>query len=213
VSLQRVGDAIAAATSSVLYSVAFLNQIDTGPVRDALDAVINGPVFSYGVVDKDTGLQITKPGGDVGLVDFAYLRDHAPEPFKTEWSGGAGIHIHHKFVVTDFDQPTATVFTGSSNLSPSGEHKNGDHLLMIQDQRIATAYAIEALRVFDHLNFRDMMQQAENRPDVLRLEKPIAISGAGQPWFAKFYEAGGEREKDRLIFSGRSTVDAKPHPV
>lgn len=69
---------------------------------------------------------------------------------------------------------------------------------MIADRRIATAYAIEALRVFDHLNFRDMMQQAENRPEVLRLQKPTAISGAAQPWFAKFYEPGGQRERDRL---------------
>jgi phosphatidylserine/phosphatidylglycerophosphate/cardiolipin synthase-like enzyme len=203
VSLQRVGTAITDATSSVLYSVAFLNQIGTGPVREALDKLMNRAVFSYGVVDKDNGLQITKPGGDVGLVDFAYLRDHAPEPFKTEWSGGSGIHIHHKFVVTDFDQPTATVFTGSSNLSPSGETNNGDHLLMIADQRIATAYAIEALRVFDHLNFRDKMQQAENKPDALLLQKPTAISGTDQPWFAKFYESGGQRERDRLTFSRR----------
>ena len=136
----------------MLYSVAFLNQIDTGPVREALDALMGRPVFSYGVVDKDTGLEITKPDGEVGLVGFAYLKKHAPEPFKTEWSGGSGIHIHHKFVVVDFDQPSATVFTGSSNLSPSGEENNGDHLLMISDQCIATAYAIEALRVFDHLN-------------------------------------------------------------
>jgi hypothetical protein len=31
--------------------------------------------------------------------------------------------------------------------------------------------------VFDHLNFRDKMQQAKNRPEVFRLEKPTAISG------------------------------------
>jgi phosphatidylserine/phosphatidylglycerophosphate/cardiolipin synthase-like enzyme len=63
-------------------------------------------------------------------------------------------------VVTDFSLPSAKVFTGSSNLSPSGEAKNGDNLVMIEDPRVATSYAIEALRVFDHLHFRTVMSDA-----------------------------------------------------
>jgi phosphatidylserine/phosphatidylglycerophosphate/cardiolipin synthase-like enzyme len=69
-------------------------------------------------------------------------------PFAAEWSGGKGINIHHKFVVTDFNLPTAKVYTGSSNLSVTAETKNGDNLVMIEDCRVATGYAIEALRVF-----------------------------------------------------------------
>jgi len=34
-------------------------------------------------------------------VDFAFLAKRAPEPFKSEWSGGKGINVHHKFVVPD----------------------------------------------------------------------------------------------------------------
>ena len=101
-----------------------------------------------------------KPDGSFGLVDFNYLAEVTPMPFKAEWSGGKGIHEHHKFVVTDFSLPTARVFTGSSNLSPSGEAKNGDNLVMIEDPRVATSYAIEALRVFDHLHFRSVMSDA-----------------------------------------------------
>src|SRR5262249_37920173 len=44
--------------------------------------------------------------------------------------------------------------------SPSGEQGNGDNLVMIEDQRVATSYAIEALRVFDHLHFRTLMSDA-----------------------------------------------------
>jgi hypothetical protein len=80
-------------------------------------------LFSYGISDKAGGLQVTKPDGSKGIVAFAYLAKHAPEPFKSEWSGGAGIHEHDKFVVVDFNLPTAKVFTGSSNLSVSGEKK------------------------------------------------------------------------------------------
>lgn len=210
-SLAPVGGAIQQATSSVFYSFAFMNQTKSGPVREALDNLMGRPVFSYGIVNEASGMEIHKPDGEVGLVDFAYLSKHAPEPFKSEWSGGAGINIHNKFVVVDFDQPSAKVYTGSSNFSPSGEEANGDHMVSIEDQRVATAYAIDALTLFDHLNFRDRMKAADKpktkaagaKKETLQLQKPIAISGAAQPWFAKFYEQGSQRELDRLTFSRR----------
>jgi len=108
--------------------------------------------------------------------------------------------------VTDFNLPTAKVFTGSSNLSPSGEKGNGDNLVMIEDQRVATAYAIEALRIFDHLHFRSRMQATKKKglklkkKDPLVLRKPTAISGK-PPWFPDYYKAGSQKEQDRLLFS------------
>ncbi|MEH3138786.1 MAG: phospholipase D-like domain-containing protein [Mycobacterium kyogaense] len=205
-ALSPVGGAIDQATSSVFYSFAFMSQTKTGDVREALDRLIPKPLFSYGVVNTRGGMKIQKPSGETGLVDFAYLADHAPEPFKSEWSGGKGINIHHKFVVVDFDKPGAKVFTGSSNFSPSGENNNGDHMVVIEDQRIATAYAIEALRVFDHLNFRNRMKDAVDpkKPiDPLVLLKPVAFAPKMQkePWFAKYYEPGSQRERDRLTFA------------
>lgn len=92
--------------------MAFLNQIKSGPTKDALDRLMARPVFSYGVVDSRGSLEVKKPDGSTGLVDFAYLAKTAPEPFKSEWSGGKGINVHHKFVVTDFSLPSAKVFTG-----------------------------------------------------------------------------------------------------
>ncbi len=212
ISLSPVQGAIAQASSSVLYAVAFLYQMGPGITKDEFDRLMNRPIFSYGISDKGGKLEVKKPDGSIGLVDFKYLADHAPEPFKTEWSGGSGINIHHKFVVTDFSLPTAKVFTGSSNLSPSGESNNGDHLIMIEDQRVATSYAIEALRVFDHLHFRSLMQEATKKKkagaetkakeDPLKLKKPKAISGAEENWFEPSYKAGSQKEKDRKIFSG-----------
>lgn len=205
VSLGPVGGAIDQASSSVLYSFAFMNQTRSGSVRKALDRLMSKPLFSYGVVNRASGMEIKKPSGETGLVDFAYLSEHAPEPFKAEWSGGGGINVHHKFVVVDFDRPAAKVYTGSSNFSPAGESKNGDHMLVIEDQRVAVAYAVEAIRVFDHLNFRNRMRAAEatNKPkkDQLLLEKPINLSKKSKPWFAKFYLPGSPRERDRKTFS------------
>jgi phosphatidylserine/phosphatidylglycerophosphate/cardiolipin synthase-like enzyme len=212
-SLNPVRGAIEQATSSVLYSIAFLSQIKSGPTKGAFDRLIQRPVFSYGVSDKRGSLEVIKPDGSVGLVDFAYLSDHAPEPFKSEWSGGGGINVHHKFVVTDFSLPTAKVFTGSSNLAPSGENGNGDHLIMIEDCKVATAYAIEALRVFDHLHFRTRMKEADKKAagkkkatganakvKELTLRKPRAISGQAS-WFEEYYVPESQKEHDRTLFA------------
>ncbi|MGZ5215091.1 MAG: phospholipase D-like domain-containing protein [Caldimonas sp.] len=202
--LNPVRGAIEQASSSVFYAVAFLNQIRSGPTKEAFDRLIARPIFSYGLSDEAGGMAIKKPDGSVGLVDFAYLAKNAPEPFKTEWCGGQGINVHHKFVITDFNLPTAKVFTGSSNLAPSGESGNGDHLLMIEDRKIATAYAIEALRVFDHLHFRSTMKdafamKAAGQSDALTLKKPTAISGK-PAWFVGYYRADSQKLKDRKLF-------------
>ena len=207
VSLSPLTGAIDQATSSVLYSVAFLNQDTKGPIRKALDRVVGKPLFSYGVVNRAAGLDLVKPDGSLGVVDFEYLGAHAPTPFKEEWSGGAGINIHHKFVVTDFDLPSAKLFAGSSNLSFSGEEGNGDHLIQISNARVANAYAIEALRMFDHLHFRTRMKAAgvpksgaaAPGQGVIMLAKP---PGPGeQAWYEPFYVAGSQKAQDRLLFS------------
>ncbi len=207
ISLNPVRGAIEQASSSVLYAVAFLSQIKSGPTEEAFDRLIKRPVFSYGITDKRGQLQLQKPDGSTGLVDFAYLAKKAPEPFKSEWSGGKGINVHHKFVVTDFSLPTAKVFTGSSNLAPSGEQGNGDHLILIEDRKVAVGYAIAALRVFDHLHFRDRMKEAGKKPpasqaksDSLTLRKPTAITGK-PAWFEEYYVPGSQRERDRILFA------------
>lgn len=215
-SMLPVGKAISGAKSSVFFSIAFLYQTKSGPVRTAIDKLMKSKTFSYGISDRIGSLEVYKPNGDIGLVDFDYLKKNAPAPFNQEWSGGAGIHEHDKFVVTDFNLPTATVFTGSSNLAPSGEEGNGDNLVMIQDQRVATSYAIEALRVFDHLHFRVRMEDAlgakqgksgtkgknsiAQANEALTLQKPTAISGK-PAWFAGYYKDGSDNQADRLLFS------------
>jgi phosphatidylserine/phosphatidylglycerophosphate/cardiolipin synthase-like enzyme len=201
-SLGPLGAAVDQATSSVLFCIAFLNQAKSGAVREAVDRLMAKDVFSYGISDRAGGLQVTKPDGSAGIVSFAYLAKKAPEPFRSEWSGGQGIHEHHKFVVTDFNLPTAKVFTGSSNLAVSGEEKNGDNLVMIEDPKVATSYAIEALRVFDHLHFRSRMEDAtaKGSTDSLTLQKPAAMSGMAA-WFEKFYVPGSQAAHDRRLFS------------
>lgn len=207
-SLSPLGGAIDQATSSVLFNIAFLNLIDSGPTFDSITRLYKRPIFSYGVSDKPSGMDVTKPDGTSAEVDFEYLAKNAPEPFRSEWAGGSGVSVHNKFVVTDFNLPSAKVFTGSSNLSVAGEEHNGDHLILIEDGRIAQAYAIEALLVFDHLHFRTDMKKAfepaaggvAGHPPPMTLRKPTAITG--QPaWFEDYYVQGSQKERDRQLFS------------
>jgi phosphatidylserine/phosphatidylglycerophosphate/cardiolipin synthase-like enzyme len=200
-SLNPVAAAIDQATSSVFFAIAFLAQTKTSDtVRAAVDRLIDKPVFSYGISDKSTGLSVKKPDGTVGLIGWNYLKASTAPPFTAEFNSGSGIHEHNKFVVTDFNLPTAKVFTGSSNLSESGESKNGDHLIMIADPRVATSYAIQAILIFDHLHFAANMN-AVKKPTQLVLQKPIAFSKAKATWFARFYEEDSQLARDRELFS------------
>ena len=212
-SMKPVGDAINGAKSSVFFSIAFLYQTPSGPVRQAVNKLMKSKIFSYGISDKNGKLQVFKPDKSIGLVDFAYLAKVSPPPFNKEWSGGAGIHQHDKFVVTDFNLPSAQVFTGSSNLAPGGEEGNGDNLVAIADRKVATSYAIEALRIFDHLHFRVRMQKATGakgkgsskktpaaQTAALTLQKPTKITGKAA-WFEGYYKSGSQQEGDREIFS------------
>jgi hypothetical protein len=85
-------------------------------------------------------------------------------------------------------------------MSVGGENKNGDNLVMIEDPRVATSFAIEAIRVFDHLEFRSKMQNAPESNDPLTLKKPTALSGK-PAWFEKFYVADSQLLRDRQLFS------------
>ncbi len=201
-SLTPIADAIEQAHSSVFYALAFLNQI-SGGVRDALDQLMDRSTFSYGISQRKGGLAVSKPDGSRGLVSFAYLAKDAPEPFSSEWSSYAEANspsnvLHHKFVVTDFNTPRAKVFTGSSNMAAGGEKENGDHVIMIEDGRIATAYAVEALRTFDHFHFRVAMREADQKKEVLNLAKPP--EAGKKTWFKESYVSGHIKERDRVLF-------------
>lgn len=195
-SLDPIANSIEQATSSVLYSIVFLSLIN-GKVRDALDTLMQRSLFSYGVAQRTGKLAVRKPDGSVGLLPFGYLASNVPAPFKAEWSGNAGNMVHNKFVVTDFNGANPTVYTGSSNLAGGGEKNNGDHLIRIEDRKIAVVYAIEALRLFDHFHFR-VNASKPGALQTLRLAKPPA---AGQKtWFDAYYSPGHVKARDRELF-------------
>ncbi|HEY2480271.1 MAG TPA: phospholipase D-like domain-containing protein [Solirubrobacterales bacterium] len=186
--------------SSLLYSLAFLSQTP-GKVRNAIQrATDDDATFVYGVTDKGTGgIEVHKPDGNVLPASPAALTEHVPEPFKSEPKGGGGARMHHKFVVIDFDKPTARVHFGSYNFSISADTKNGENLLLIRDRRIATSYAIEALRIFDHYHFRVVDQEAKDVDETLTL-KPAPSEPGEEPWWKPYYTTPA-KIRDREVFA------------
>jgi PLD-like domain len=202
-SLDRLTNEIHRADSSVLFAVMGLGG--GGSVLAALkDLRLSGRVFSYGVTDDTAedgqnakgGVEVFSPSHTEGvLVKAEALKKNVPAPFAAETSGDPGAHrIHHKFVVIDFNDSDPVLFTGSSNFSSGGEENNGDNLLAIYDRDVAGAFAIEAIRLVDHYQFRAAMSLA-TKADPLRL-KP-----ASTPWWKTYYDPSSLKAKERLLFA------------
>lgn len=188
-------------TTSVLFAVMELES--TGSVSKALREIHrNDKVFSLGITDKegdkgDVEIKLYEPRSKRGvLVNGKDTPKVLPPPFDSEASLGLGHQVHHKFVVTNFNQPDATVYCGSSNLALGGETKNGDNLLKIQDPDIAAAFAIEAIRLIDHFQFRNRQSK---ETDV----KPLVLSNTDQ-WAKRYFDPNDLYCLDRKLFIGKS---------
>ena len=197
---QEIADDIENNTASnLLYSLAFLYEAP-GPVLDAITKVTaDDSIFVYGISDKKVGgLDVQTPDGNVAPVFAAELADHLPQPFKSEPTGGGGTRMHRKFVVIDFDKLTGRVYFGSYNFSSPADIKNGENLFVIRDRRIAVSYMIEAVRLFDHYEFRVTQKDASTAQKELVLAKPPR---AGElPWWNKDYTQP-RRIRDRKLFA------------
>jgi phosphatidylserine/phosphatidylglycerophosphate/cardiolipin synthase-like enzyme len=190
---------IANAKSSVLYSLAFLYQTP-GVVTKAIAAATNDDdVFVYGISDKETGILVQKPDGNRVPVYSSALGKNAPEPFKSEPNAGGGNKMHHKFVVIDFNKPSARVYTGSYNFSFGADQQNGENLILFRNRRIATAYMIEALRLVDHYHFRVAQRSAKQKQEPLSLKEPPRQSNHNPWWHSHFTDK--IKIRDREMFA------------
>ena len=188
-------------TSSLLYSLAFLYQTP-GVIQDAIKSVMeDDKLFAYGISDRKVGgLDVQLPDGNVAPVYPSQLAGKCvPEPFKSEPSGGSGIRMHHKFVVVDFDRPTARVYLGSYNFSTAADTSNGENLVLIRNRRIAVSYMVQALTLFDHYQFRVLQLDAKKRKKSLELKLPPRKAGE-VAWWAEDY-TDRRKIRDRELFS------------
>lgn len=198
--LETIGEDIGRTKSCLFYSLAFLS-ITPGIVKEALKKVSKKPgIFVYGIADKKVGgIDIQMPNGNIAPVFAAALDKNVPAPFSKEPAGGGGNRMHHKFVVIDFDKPEARVYLGSYNFSVPADRKNGENLLVIRDRRVAVSYTVEALRIFDHYQFRVTQREAKQARKELKLKKPPRDAGA-KPWFDDDYTEP-RKIRDRKLFA------------
>lgn len=193
-------------TSSLFFSLAFLYQTP-GAMQKAIKKIKDDKtVFSYGISDhkvagleEASGIDVQKPNGKVTVVQPEALVKNVPQPFKAEPVGGGGTRMHHKFVVIDFDKPTARVYMGSYNFSIAADTSNGENLLAIRDRRIAVSYMIEALRIFDHYHFRVAQAEAKKAKKKIQLLKPPRKKGE-KAWWVEHY-SNARKIQDRELFA------------
>jgi phospholipase D-like protein len=196
VSLADVQNALNGAKSSVLFAVMALEG--SGNVLSTLQSLhASGKVFSYGMTQNVAGFTVYKVGEPGQLIPFSALIKNVPPPFDKEVTGGQGQVIHDKFIVVDFNGANPVVFTGSSNLAEGGETSNGDNLLMINDPVVAQAFAVEAIRMVDHYQFRAAMKTATN-------VRPLVLSPCGgtPKWWEHDYDPNDIHNLQRELFSG-----------
>jgi hypothetical protein len=111
---------------------------------------------------------------------------------------GIGHQVHHKFIVCGFNTPNAVVWFGSSNLSLGGEEQNGDNLIEMQDQDIATVFAIEAFALVDHFLFRDKFS-AKTKKTKAKVT-PLTLS-KDDSWTKKYYSTKDLYYEERTLFA------------
>lgn len=198
--LDSLGKYIEANTkSNVFFALAFLYQTQ-GAMRDAIIALSSSSnIFAYGMSDKDTAIDLRTADGHMAIVEPGLLKKNVPEPFVSEVSAGSGVQLHHKFIVTDFDTPDARVYMGSFNFSGPADTKNGENLLVINDRRVATAYMVEALRLFDHYEYRLRHDKAEEKSTRLELKMPPTKEGE-EPWWLEDWTVP-LKIRDRELFA------------
>ena len=185
-------------TKSILFAVMEMGDASTGTLIRALrDLHKNDSIYTYGVTDNSSGdISLYKPGRKNGLlIDASQAKRELPPPFKTEASL-PGHAIHHKFVITNFNRSTARIWCGSSNLALGGEEDNGDNLICIKDQDVATAFAIEAMRLTDHYNFRSVREPDIGPPN----QEPKKLDDTGS-WVNKFFDPNDIRCVEREILA------------
>ncbi len=208
-ALQAIADDIETTSSNLFFSLAFLFQTP-GAIQNAIKKLKeDNKIFCYGISDhqvkgldgrvKTAGIDVQKPDGSISVLRPEALVKNVPEPFKSEPTGGGGTRMHHKFVVIDFNKPTARVYMGSYNFSVAADSSNGENLLCIKDRRVATSYVVEAVRLFDHYHFRVAQLEAKERQKKLQLAKPPR--NGEDPWWLKDY-TDARRILDRKLFGG-----------
>ncbi|MEO6894541.1 MAG: phospholipase D-like domain-containing protein [Ginsengibacter sp.] len=183
--------------TDVLFAI--MKDTSASSILDAVkQQVKSDAVFTYGITDtiadnSDYDVFLYKPNSLKGIrVAARGIQNVLPKPFG-KVAGIDGYAIHHKFIVVNFKGDDPVVFCGSSNLAFSPEQHNGDNLLEIHDKDIVTAFAIQALVLVDHFQWRNKEIK----------EKSIHLDDLSKPkkaWYIDWYNPEDLKNRQRNLY-------------
>lgn len=198
-SIADMASRIRKANGSALFSI--MTPVGSGGALKVLtkDSVARNNFLLVGTTENSGGVKVFSAAEteDTDIVPFDYLRTGVPQPFRAELSGREGTggqHIHHQFIVLDFNGKDPVVYCGSSNLAAGGETSNGDNLLEIRDPAVAAAYAVEAIALYDHYRFRSRERLRKKQRKSFTLDP---TSG----WVADFYDGTKIKSLQRRVYA------------
>ena len=87
----------------------------------------------------------------------------------------------------------------SCNASIPADIRNDEKLPLIKGRRIAVAYVVEALRIFDHYQFRAVEQTIKKAKTGFELKKPPRVQGE-TAWREEDY-TDARTIRDRELFA------------
>eukprot|EP01133_Synstelium_polycarpum_P010510 gene10510-12232_t len=207
-NLNKIVSRVNAEQSSVFFAVMGTDPTTTGPVAPALiNLHKRTDIFSAGITDSSNSLTYYKASSNTGIrVTGKPGNTLLPPPFDKELSISFGHQVHHKFIVCGFNTPNAVVWLGSSNLALGGEMENGDNLIEIRDKDIATVFALEAIALVDHFQFRNRhaapKKTASDPVESLSKSKLAAYNlYTDNKWAKSYYKDGDLHKMDRELFA------------
>jgi hypothetical protein len=206
-NLNAIDTRLKAEESSILFAVMNLDEGVSGQLAESLRTLhAENDLFTAGITDSTNDLEFFKPSSTNGIkVNGKPSEVLLPEPFNKEPSVGLGHQVHHKFIVCGFNQPDAVVWFGSSNLAELGETVNGDQLIEVHDQDIATVFAIEALALVDHFHFRNKHSKLTDTSKPAAT-KPLMLS-PDDDWTDRYYDEKDLHFIERNLFIGEKVEE------
>lgn len=212
--LNKITNRVKASTSCVLFAVMDISS-GGGPVFPALQQIhTDQNIFSYGISDAPgAGIYLYKPGNKSGvLVGGKPGKTVLQSPFDIEKPIFMGHQVHNKFIICDFNTDQAVVYCGSSNLALGGERVNGDNLIEIKDTDIATVFALEAVALVDHFDFRNAKEAPkqtsapsatkgeDSTPPLAALDNNILYLYNNDSWAKRYFDENDLHCEDRILF-------------
>lgn len=194
--LAEIGQDVEKAQACLLYSLAFLS-ITGGAVTDAVEAATNSPVSPTAFPTTTPVSPFISPMATLHPSISLASTNTCRRRLRSNLTPASG-QICTTSLVIDFNTPDARVWTGSYNFSKPADLQNGENLLLIRDQKIATSYMVEGIRIFDDYHFRVTQEDAAEAKKTSSLQK--APTAGEDPWWAEDY-TDPFKIRDRELFA------------